>query len=71
MRLTSAGWVVLVITQLDLSDELHRAAFAMNVAHALSNIDGRPIVVNTPIPWSELARRRRKMVRPRRRAKRR
>ena len=69
-RLASAGWVVLVATQLDLSDELHRAAFAMNVAYALSNIDGQPITVNTPIPWNELARRRRKMARPRRARKR-
>ena len=51
-RLAAAGWTVFSVTQLDLSDELHRAAFAMNVAHALSSIVGRPIGVTTRKPAS-------------------
>ncbi len=48
---------VFSVTQLDLSDELHRAAFAMNVAHALSSIVGRPIGVTTPLPWRKVVLR--------------
>ena len=56
-RLAAAGWTVFSVTQLDLSDELHRAAFAMNVAHALSSIVGRPIGVTTPLPWRKVVLR--------------
>ena len=56
-RLAAAGWTVFSVTQLDLSDELHRAAFAMNVAHALSSIAGRPIGVTTPLPWRKVVLR--------------
>ena len=59
-RLAAAGWTVFSVTQLDLSDELHRAAFAMNVAHALSSIAGRPIGVTTPLPWRKVVLRYRK-----------
>ena len=60
-RLAAAGWTVFSVTQLDLSDELHRAAFAMNVAHALSSIAGRPIGVTTPLPWRKVVLRYRKV----------
>ena len=53
-RLTAAGWTVLPVTQLDLSDELHRAALAMNVAYSLSRIDGNPVAVTTPLSWHEV-----------------
>ena len=59
-RLAAAGWTVFSVTQLDLSDELHRAAFAMNVAHALSSIVGRPIGVTTPLSWRKVVLRYRK-----------
>ena len=60
-QLESMGWTVVSVTQLDLSDEPHRAAFAMNIAAIRARKLGRPIALSTPLPWRKVACRMRRM----------
>lgn len=62
-QLESMGWTVVSVTQLDLSDEPHRAAFAMNIAAIRARKLGRPIALSTPLPWRKVAYRMRRMQR--------
>lgn len=58
-RLAAAGWTVITVTQLNLSDEAHRTAFVMDVARALSRATGQPWTVTTPQPWKDVIARAR------------
>ena len=60
-QLESMGWTIVAVTQLDLSDEPHRAAFAMSVAAIRARKSGRPVALNTPLPWRKVACRLRRM----------
>ena len=50
-QLESMGWTIVAVTQLDLSDEPHRAALAMNVAMIRARKSGHPVALHTPVSW--------------------
>ncbi len=60
-QLESMGWTIVSVTQLDLSDDAHRGALAMSVAMIRARKSGCPVVLNTPLPWHDLADRRRRL----------
>ena len=60
-QLESMGWTIVAVTQLDLSDEPHRAAFAMSIAAIRARKSGRPVALSTPISWRKVACRLRRM----------
>lgn len=45
------GWTIVAVAQLDLSDEPHRAALAMNVAMIRARKSGHPVALHTPVSW--------------------
>lgn len=61
-QLEAAGWTIMRVTQLDLSTDMRRAGLAFSVAMLRARKTGQPVSLSTPIPWHQLADRRKHLL---------